>query len=70
MLVTRYVGPRHDRPVLAVRNLHSGIVKTLQDTFHLRDASTGKDSAIDFSTSRARKAVLHPGDWAGLVFSS
>ena len=55
MLVTRYVGKRHDRPVLAIRNLHSGQVKTLQDTFRLRDSGTAKELAIDFTTPRATK---------------
>jgi hypothetical protein len=68
MLVTLYLGKHHDRPVLAVRNLHSGVVKALQTTFRLADATTHRDVALDFSTPRAFNALMHPEDWAGFPF--
>lgn len=69
MLVTLYLGEHHDRPVLAVRNLHGGVVKTLQTTFRLAEATSHKDFVLDFSTPRAFNALMHPEDWAGFAFS-
>jgi hypothetical protein len=67
MLVTRLVGRDRTHPLLAVRNLHSGVVKTLKRTFALSDPSNGgRVLPNDFVMADWQgTSHLRAEDWAG-----